>query len=170
MSVIILYTFFLLVRFIYMIDTTYTPMTIAQIEAEYDEKLFARLGENGPFRGKILSPLFSNLYEQKVVYREKMRIFILRMEEMTADERGFRATVRRSACAVYRRIHQSAAGTLVGVVFMGSVVALLPARLSICPVRRMDYVARPESRAQDEELYLQGEMERLLSCFFNDML
>jgi len=169
-SVIILYTFFLLVRFIYMIDTTYTPMTIAQIEAEYDEKLFARLGENGPFRGKILSPLFSNLYEQKVVYREKMRIFILRMEEMTADERGFRATVRRSA-----------------VLYTGGYInprlehwwvssswdrLLLSYRHDCLYAPSAGWTMWPDPNLvrKTEELYLQGEMERLLSCFFNDML
>ncbi len=65
-------------------------MTIAELKAKYSWAELSQMPGDAKFRCEIFSPLLKNLYENKIVYRE--RIFgIIKVEELEITPEGFRA-------------------------------------------------------------------------------
>lgn len=70
-------------------------VSISEIKKFYDKEALIKLLEDGEFRYKIFSPLFSNLYENKIIYCERQVLFLISVEDLVIDEKRFSATAMK---------------------------------------------------------------------------
>ena len=66
-------------------------LSISELNAKYDREELASIPGDREFRYQVLSPLFENLYENKVVYYERF-VCIVKLEDIIITPERFEAT------------------------------------------------------------------------------
>jgi hypothetical protein len=66
-------------------------MTISELNTKYNNGELPNFDSDKELRYKLVSPLFKNLYDNKVIYRERF-IGIVQLEDIELTEDLFRAT------------------------------------------------------------------------------
>ncbi|MDX9933200.1 MAG: hypothetical protein RB294_11495 [Bacteroidales bacterium] len=68
-------------------------MTIAEIKAKYPEDTLFTVGADKELRKSVMGSLFDNLYENKIIYREKVA-FIAEVESFELSEEYFSVNLK----------------------------------------------------------------------------
>lgn len=74
-------------------------MTIEELKTKYSEEELSNFPGDKKLRYEMFAPLFNNLYEQKVIYCEKV-LGIVRLDEITITPDLFKATAVPDRCVV----------------------------------------------------------------------
>lgn len=67
-------------------------MTISELHEKYSVKELSAIPGDGELRKEIFPPLFDNLFENKVIYHERVT-FVAKLEDIKFLSEGFQATV-----------------------------------------------------------------------------